>query len=380
MSLNAPSEPASLDLALSGGGVRAMAFHAGVLRYLAEQGSLHRIRHVSTVSGGSLLVGLLFHRAKMRWPSSEQYLSTILPAIRHDMTTHDLQRLAFRRLLRPTAWRYALSRANLIARVLESCWDLRKSLADLPDLPQWSINGTTAETGRRFRFKSNRCGDYELGYAEARSFPLSHALAVSAAFPGGIGPFALTTTAYTWRRRPHWDAPKEDAQVVRLPFNHLHLYDGGIYDNLGLEPLFDVGKRCPKTEGAALIVSDGGAPLAQGFVPGVFNPWRVKRLLDITMEQQRALRVRVFVNALQSGLPGAYLQIGSAPTESLTRAGAQVPGRVWLSRAHTQAVATVPTTFRRLSPESFDRIEQHGYETAMWNQIAYPYLPTHAPG
>ncbi|MEF9672493.1 patatin-like phospholipase family protein [Pseudomonas sp. PCH446] len=44
-------------LALSGGGVRAMAFHLGVLKYLAEQQALERLTQISTVSGGSLLVG-----------------------------------------------------------------------------------------------------------------------------------------------------------------------------------------------------------------------------------------------------------------------------------------------------------------------------------
>ncbi len=45
-------------LALSGSGTRAIAFHVGVLRLLAEKGVLEQIGELSTVSGGSLLVGL----------------------------------------------------------------------------------------------------------------------------------------------------------------------------------------------------------------------------------------------------------------------------------------------------------------------------------
>jgi NTE family protein len=48
-----------IALALSGGGTRAMAFHAGVIRYLADDGILHQVNHISSVSGGSLLVGLV---------------------------------------------------------------------------------------------------------------------------------------------------------------------------------------------------------------------------------------------------------------------------------------------------------------------------------
>ena len=64
-------------------------------------------------------------------------------------------------------------------------------LADLPEVPVWSINGTTAETGRRFRFKRTAVGDYELGYAEAAKFKVADTMAISAAFPGLIGPFVI---------------------------------------------------------------------------------------------------------------------------------------------------------------------------------------------
>lgn len=52
-----------IGIALSGGGVRAAAFHAGVLKRLAERGLLEHVAHVSTVSGGSLFTGLVFHAA-----------------------------------------------------------------------------------------------------------------------------------------------------------------------------------------------------------------------------------------------------------------------------------------------------------------------------
>ena len=58
----------NIGLALSGGGVRAAAFHAGVLRRLAELRALERLRHVSSVSGGSLLVGLLNTVGQVMFP------------------------------------------------------------------------------------------------------------------------------------------------------------------------------------------------------------------------------------------------------------------------------------------------------------------------
>ncbi|MFT0213957.1 patatin-like phospholipase family protein [Pseudomonas sp. F1_0610] len=71
-----------IALALSGGGVRAMVFHIGVFKYLAERQALERISHISSVSGGSLLLGLILQDAKMKWPSSDNFLAQSFPAIR----------------------------------------------------------------------------------------------------------------------------------------------------------------------------------------------------------------------------------------------------------------------------------------------------------
>ena len=58
--MTAPRKP--IALALSGGGIRAMVFHLGVMRHLAERGLLESVDKISTVSGGSLLVGLLLQQ------------------------------------------------------------------------------------------------------------------------------------------------------------------------------------------------------------------------------------------------------------------------------------------------------------------------------
>ena len=59
-----------------------MLFHMGVLRWLAEQKRLEHVQKISTVSGGSLLVGLIFQETGMRWPSSDEYLSSVYPSLR----------------------------------------------------------------------------------------------------------------------------------------------------------------------------------------------------------------------------------------------------------------------------------------------------------
>jgi NTE family protein len=365
----------ALELALSGGGVRAMAFHSGVLRFLAERGLLERVRHISSVSGGSLLVGLIFQRAGMRWPTSGDYLTTVLPAVRDQLTTRNLQISALGRLLLPWNWQFLFSRANVVAQAIQASWGIRATLSDLPPTPVWSINGTTAETGRRFRFKSNGCGDYQLGYADASAFPLAQALAVSAAFPGAIGPLAIQCNRYEWRMRPHWNASKDEERSIQLPYKRLHLYDGGLYDNLGLEPLFDAGLQQAKASGGSIVVSDAGAPLTTGFRTGSLNPRRMKRWLDLVGEQQRALRVRSFVNALRNGLHGAYLQIGSSAVEQLQDVSHPVAHeQPWLNSAEARTAAACVTSLGRQATADFDLLSRHGYETALRNHLAFPFI------
>ena len=49
----------TIGLCLSGGGYRAMLYHVGVLRRLNEAGWLPTLTRISSVSGGSIVAGLL---------------------------------------------------------------------------------------------------------------------------------------------------------------------------------------------------------------------------------------------------------------------------------------------------------------------------------
>jgi NTE family protein len=383
MNLDADDNSQRIGLALSGGGVRAAAFHAGVLQYLASRNRLEKVVHISSVSGGSLFVGLVLAASQYRWPTSSLYATTTLPTVRRCLTTRSLQTEALLRLVfNPLNWRFLLSRANVIGQTIQSVWDIDLPLGRLPAEPVWSINATTAETGRRFRFKAARMGDYELGYADASRFPLASAMAVSAAFPGGIGPLEVNPRTYQWSKRSRWDATLKE-EPYAPPFARLHLYDGGLYDNLGLEPLFDVGKQQYKTDESEpidyLLVSDAGAALTRSALPHRLNPFRFKRIADIALDQTRALRVRSFVNFLQRyPSQGAYVQLGARPQESIAPyrqgredAADELLRRPWLPGDSIKAAAMYPTTLKRLSESDFDVIARHGYETAMWNDILF---------
>lgn len=372
-----------MGLALSGGGMRAAAFHAGVLRWFAERKLLEQIDHISSVSGGSLFTGLVFHFSDYLWPTSSQYFDEVLPQVRNLLTSKSLQMNAcLRLLLNPLNWRFFLSRANVIARSIECFWGVSAMLEQLPKQPVWSINGTTAENGRRFRFKGVTIGDYESGYADVENFKLAAAMAVSAAFPGGIGPLNLDASRYKWFKRESWNAAQSGI-AAEPEFARLHLYDGGVYDNLGLEPLFDVGRQLIKTDTGSpvidfLVVSDGGARFSRKSIPGPLHPGRLKRIADVGFDQARALRVRAFVNFLQkNSSAGLYLQIGSNPYTQIARYAQEFEvirlqeEYEWLSPEKIERAASYKTSLSRMSEVDFDLIERHGYETALWNELVF---------
>jgi NTE family protein len=345
-----PAAAAEISLALSGGGVRAMAVHMGVLKYMAEKGWLERVARISTVSGGSLAVGLVFASAGRTWPSSQDFRDTVYCKVGDTLCSRSIVWAALWQLCNPCNWKYLLSRANLLENALRDCWGFDFRLDELKAGPVWSINATTAENGKRFRFKGSFIGDYDTGYAQA-SIDAATALAVSAAFPGLIGPLALKTGKFHWKRRETWGACEEGAKKIKPTFSTLHLYDGGVYDNLGLEPLFDAGRGTSKAPGDVIIISDAGAPLGEGFSWRALNPWRLKRVADIMSEQARSLRVRVFVEYVRRQKKGAYLQMDNRLIPRTPSSAAEF-------------TCSFPTTLRRLTRDEFENMAGHGYAVA----------------
>ena len=373
------SQSRKIGLVVSGGGVRATAYHAGVVLYLAEQGMLEQVAHISSVSGGTLFIGLAFHYSDLNWPTSQRYRDYVFHKIKKKLTEGCLQRDAILRCFFPKNWPLLFSRANIIAQSIEKYWGIRGTLGDLPDLPQWSINGTTAETGRRFRLKDGRFGDHELGYAACENFKLASAMAISAAFPIGIGPLAIAAKNYIWHKRENWDALEEKAHTHK--YKTINIYDGGVYDNLGIEPMFDIGRQEIKehSNSNCIILSDAGSQYKRRRIPHSLHPHRVKRLLDITTDQTRALRIRAFINYLQKNPQnGLYCQIGIAPQHASDSykiengPHAELVGKeTWITPEEANYALQYKTTISKMREEDFELIARHGYESAKSNRLLF---------
>ena len=186
-----------IGLALSGGGVRALVFHLGVLQRLATEGLLEKIAFISSVSGGSLAVGLVLAQVGNRWPTSKDYREKVLPEIRACLTSKHIQNhLFFKTICCPRSW--FLGRAHILANLFQELWGIRGKLADLPEHPKWIINATCFETGKNWRFTKQRMGDYLANHVLNPKLSLSEALAASAAVPGLIGPIYIQAKEHNW--------------------------------------------------------------------------------------------------------------------------------------------------------------------------------------
>ena len=278
-------------LALSGGGTRAMAFHAGVLKFLAEESALERVKAISTVSGGSLLTGVIFHLSGYRWPSSTDYLDNIFPKIEQLLSDRFVEyKVGYARFLPDIPM--IRKNAHWLTKLIEQEWGVNGRWSDIPNKPKWTVNVTNAETGKRVTFSGKLLECYQVGKTNAENFRLANILSASAAVPGVIGPWILDVDHEKWKK-PSKLVSKNPDLLDRL--NQLHLYDGGLYDNLGLEEFVNVGSGIKKAyRDGVVLVSDAGKPIDQKFDRSVINPMRAYDILAIPMDQTRALRIRDF--------------------------------------------------------------------------------------
>ena len=360
-----------IGLALSGGGLRATAFHLGVLARLAEQDRLEDVTFLSTVSGGSLCIGLVYANSDFGWPTSRRLIDQVIPRGRELLTTQDLQLgLIWRTLKSPLS--IFETRADDLSALLRKRWGITASLHDLPKYPRWMINATCYETGKNWRFESFRMGDYLFGYTDDPNIPLSDALAASAGFPGLIGSLALDAHSFSWFK--YTDGSKGAKEPTQPAYAKLHLWDGGVYDNLGLEGLHDFVEGW-REDVDFLIVSDAsGRAKPEEYRAGVKALLRI--ITGIMMDQIRSLRSRAIVERfINHKDPGGFLQIGNTCKQVLGNAKHKDEVTRLCSQclSHTEAelAANMETVIRRLSPEEFDRLFRHGFEVADYTLYAY---------
>ncbi len=333
-------------LCMSGGGFRAALFHLGAARRLNELGVLSRVDTYSAVSGGSIFLAFLADRVHP-WPASGESVADWEERVARPFrgfTAHNLRTPPLMRRLLPWNW---LNESAAVEALQQRYRDrvTRLTLGELPDQPRYTFSATDMTYGVNWIFQKGRVGDYRAGYLRlAVGYPVARAVAASSCFPpvfppmrAGIEPEQLT--GGTERRGEERD------KLVR----DLRLTDGGVYDNMGLEPVWKSHRT--------VLVSDGGRTFDPALDKGPLL--RLSRYVSLLDKQSSALRKRWIIASFKTGaMEGTYWGVGSHAAhydqEATGYSGAIVDA----------IISEVRTDMDAFSPAEAAVLENHGYLVA----------------
>ncbi len=257
---NQRSGELSLFMAFSGGGTRSAALSYGVLKQLRDtqiiienkkRRLLDEVDMISSVSGGSF---------------TSAYFGLFGDRIFEDFEEKFLKRkiqteLLALSLFHPKSWvKLALplfERSDLAADFYHRTIFEKKNFGDLrPDAPFIVINATDLSLGQGFSFTG-----YHFSWicSDLNSYPISRAVAASAAVPVIFSPITLKNHANNCPVSPVvWDVQKRNRNNVHnkqkrykealrvknyrdnKKLKYLHLVDGGVADNLGIRSILDI--------------------------------------------------------------------------------------------------------------------------------------------
>lgn len=240
-----------------------MAFHLGCMRTLHQYGILARADVLSCVSGGSV-IGAIYVTCDGSFEDFEQNVRVNLrrgfvrPALWTALKSREGLRAAFCRtsllakrylglILTPFRWggsglaklfgvqhsertvvsshRRFASRTTILEETFDRILFAGKTLKDISDRrPKFVAVATELRTGTAFYFSSNESGSWRFGKINPDGIRVARAVAASAAYPLML---PAIDEIYTFNRS---DGSARNERVI--------LTDGGVYDNLGLAPLW----------------------------------------------------------------------------------------------------------------------------------------------
>lgn len=251
------SEKLLLLLTFSGGGTRAAAFSYGVLEALADteismngktRRLLDEVDGISSVSGGSFTAayfGLFGDR--------------IFEDFEDKFLKNDVQSQLLKRMLSPLSWPKLWSlyydRSDLAADYYDELLFEKKTFKSFAraDRPLIAINATDAALGSQFTFSASQFAPI---CTDLLSFPVSRAVTASSAVPGAFTSVILKNHAGACGYRlPEWAvkslgrkttstrqyhyANTLNAYLDKENYPYIHLFDGGISDNLGIRTIIN---------------------------------------------------------------------------------------------------------------------------------------------
>ncbi len=328
--------PNSVGLSLSGGGFRATLFHPGALRRLNEFGILPRLTTVSSVSGGSILNAFLATRLPVALTEGIADFNDLASKPVREFCSLDI-----RRWLGLEAAIPGTHNSLGLAKQYDQHLTFGKLLTDIPSSPIHIFCSTDLAYGVNWMFKRQQCGDYQAGFQNTPADCLvSTAVAASSCFPPVFKPLNLNLDPTQLTGGKIVPSPQRDKCIREITFS-----DGGVYDNLGLEPIWK--------DHEIVLSSDGGALFPVGGDNGF--AWEIGRFISIPENEALALRKRWLISNFVVGqLKGTYWGIGSTAYDYGIQQG-------YTNDLTKNFIAAIRTDLDRFSDAEASVLENHGY-------------------
>lgn len=383
-----------IGIALSGGGSRAIAFHLGCLRTLHRLGILNRARVLSTVSGGSV-IGAIYATHDGSFEDFEFNVRAVLqtgflrPAVRTAFTTPEGLKAAVSFLLQAATWvwlapfhiiswslrwtvlggargeasaapekwapRRFASRTTILRRTFDRLLFQGRTLGSLPsDKPKLVVVAAELRTSSAFYYAGKEAGSWRFGKVDPTHVSIAHAVAASAAYPLFL---PALDDFVTFRKR---DGSLSTERVT--------LTDGGVYDNLGLSPLWPDRNHAVSIaveEVDTIVACRAGYGLRLGS-PSLFILARMNAAFGCVHNRaQNGSVTRLFDLKAADRIKNFVLPFLDQDDEKL-----KYPPPDLVSRA---SIAGYPTDFSAMSPEWIDKLAKRG------EQLTLAVIREHAP-
>ncbi len=327
-------ERQGIGLSLSGGGFRATLFHLGAIRRLNELGVLGQVRTISSVSGGSIMNGYLASRVNATQGGIQDF-DSVSKGLR-EFCSLDIRRWLALEAVIP--WTHnSVGLADQYDKHLTG----GKLLKDLWDAPKHIFCSTDLAFGVNWMFKKKQCGDYQAGFMDTPAdWKVATAVAASSCFPPVFKPLALNLDPAKLQDGRYPEGAYRDKLIQEIT-----LSDGGVYDNLGLEPIWK--------DHEYVLTSDGGALFSIGGDTGF--RWEIGRFIGIPENQALALRKRWLISSFIAGqMKGTYWGIGGTCADYGVQQG-------YSEDLAKNYIATIRTDLDSFSDAEGSVLENHGY-------------------
>jgi NTE family protein len=359
-------------LCMSGGGYRAALFHLGALRRLNELGVLSQVKTFTSVSGGSIIAAQLatfLAKAEIAPGKPVAGFDAGVADPMRAFVSKDIRTGAALARLHPRNWLIPGAQSEALAEAYAQ-GPAPGRLADLPEQPRFVFLASDMRFRDQWVFDtgSRRVGSRSAGYAPLGDGTLAEAVAASSCVPGAFG-VVHTAWEASELEGGEYDEPDRD-ELVR----EIDLSDGGMFDNLGLEPVW--------RDHETVLVSDAAPSFKPD--PKIGWLWNALRQGVILLEQATDARKRWLVaNFIEEKMKGAYWGIASRPASY----GLDPAPDAYTYPFIRDFIAPVRIDLDVFTPGEIAVLENHGYlmaeiavrkhESALvegtWPELAVPH-------